>query len=157
MKKNILSLGGCILICLAVGFVGSIFTAPAIGSWYVYLNKPAFNPPSWLFAPVWTLLYVLMGVALFLVYKKIKGNKNAMPAVIIFFVHLFFNFSWSLVFFGLKMIPLAFANIVILWLMIAALIIIFWRIDKRASILLWPYLAWVSFASVLNCSIMILN
>ena len=157
MKKNILTLAGCVLICLAVGFVGSIFTAPAIGSWYAFLNKPSFNPPAWIFAPVWTLLYILMGIALFLVYQKIKENKAARPAVIIFFVHLFFNFSWSLVFFGLKMIPLAFSNIIILWLLIVYLIIIFWQIDKRASILLWPYLVWVSFASVLNYSILMLN
>ena len=157
MKKNILTLAGCVLICLAVGFIGSVFTTPAIGSWYAFLNKPSFNPPAWIFAPVWTLLYILMGIALFLVYKKIKENKAVRPAVIIFFVHLFLNFSWSLVFFGLKMIPLAFANIIILWLLIAYLIIIFWKIDKRASILLWPYLAWVSFASVLNYSILMLN
>jgi translocator protein len=157
MKKNILSLAGCILICLAAGFVGSVFTTPAISSWYVYLNKPAFNPPAWIFAPVWTLLYILMGIALFLVYRKVKENKLAVLGLIIFIIHLLFNTSWSIVFFGLKMIPLAFANIAILWFLIVYLIIIFWRIDKRASILLWPYLVWVSFASVLNFSIMMLN
>jgi tryptophan-rich sensory protein len=157
MKKNIWILIGCILICLAAGFVGSIFTTPAIGFWYAFLNKPSFNPPAWIFAPVWTLLYILMGIALFLVYKKIKKNKLAVQASIVFLIHLLFNFSWSLVFFGMKMVPLAFVNIAILWLMIIYLVIIFWRIDKRASILLWPYLAWVSFASILNYSIMVLN
>jgi translocator protein len=157
MKKDFLYFTGCILLCLLVGFVGSIFTTPAINSWYAYLNKPAFNPPAWIFAPVWTLLYVLMGIALFLVYKKIKENKAALLAVIIFLTHLFFNFSWSLVFFGFKMITPAFANIIVLWLLIFYLIIIFWQIDKRASALLWPYLAWVSFATVLNYSIMVLN
>jgi translocator protein len=157
MKKSILTLGGCILACLCAGFVGSVFTTPAIGSWYAFLNKPTFNPPAWIFAPVWTLLYILMGIALFLVYEKIKANKLTRQGVIVFAIHLVFNLSWSIVFFGAKMIPLAFANIIILWLLIVYLVIIFWRIDKRASILLWPYLAWVSFASVLNYSIMMLN
>jgi tryptophan-rich sensory protein len=157
MKKNTLILVGCILICLCAGLIGSLFTTPAIGSWYAFLNKPTFNPPAWIFAPVWTLLYVLMGIALFFVYRKIKENKSAKSAAIIFVVHLLFNASWSIIFFGAKIIPLAFANIVILWLLIVYLAIIFWRIDKRASILLWPYLAWVSFASVLNYSIMMLN
>jgi translocator protein len=157
MKKNILVLSSCILICLGVGFVGSVFTTPAIGSWYAFLNKPTFSPPNWVFAPVWTLLYILMGISLFLVYEKIKANKSAKQGVIVFAIHLFFNLSWSIVFFGVKIIPLAFANIAILWLLIVYLIVVFWRIDKRASILLWPYLAWVSFASVLNYSIMMLN
>jgi len=157
MKNKILGLAACILICLAAGFIGSLFTTSAIGSWYVYLNKPVFNPPAWIFAPVWTLLYILMGIALFLVYRQIGKNKLAVLGLIIFIIHLLFNASWSIIFFGLKMIPLAFANIIILWLLIVYLIIIFWLIDKRASILLWPYLAWVSFASVLNFSVMILN
>jgi translocator protein len=157
MKKNILVLVGCILVCLCAGFIGSLFTTPAINAWYVYLNKPPFNPPAWIFAPVWTLLYILMGVALFLVYRQTKKNKYAVQGSILFEIHLLFNVSWSVVFFGLKMIPLAFVNIIILWALIVWLIILFWRIDKRASILLWPYLAWVSFASVLNLSIMLLN
>jgi translocator protein len=157
MKKNILSLVGCILICLAAGFVGSLFTTPAISSWYAYLHKPAFNPPSWIFAPVWTLLYILMGVALFLVFRQIKNNKLAVFGSIIFVIHLLFNISWSIVFFGMKMLVLAFANIMILWLLIAYLAIIFWHLDKRASILLWPYWIWVSFASILNFSIIVLN
>jgi tryptophan-rich sensory protein len=157
MKSKLLILAGCILLPLCVGFVGSIFTTPAIGSWYAFLSKPSFNPPSWIFAPVWTLLYVLMGIALFLVYQKAVKNKLAWRAAIFFLIHLFFNFSWSIVFFGLKMIPLALANIVFLWLMIVCLVVLFWRIDKRASMLLWPYLAWVSFASVLNYFLMVLN
>jgi len=157
MKKNFLSLAGCILLCLGAGFVGSVFTTPAINSWYVYLNKPAFNPPAWLFAPVWTLLYVLMGIALFLVYRKAKENKFAALSSFIFVIHLIFNTSWSIIFFGVKMIPQAFANIVLLWLLIVFLIFAFWRVDKRASILLWPYLIWVSFASILNFYLMILN
>ncbi|HTW96495.1 MAG TPA: TspO/MBR family protein [Candidatus Methylomirabilis sp.] len=157
MQRKIFTFVGCILLCLAAGFIGSLFTTPAIGSWYVYLNKPSFNPPAWIFAPVWTLLYILMGIALFLVIQKAKENKLARTGKIIFAIHLILNASWSIIFFGAKMIPLAFANIVILWLLIVYLIIIFWRIDKRASILLWPYLAWVSFASLLNYFIMMLN
>jgi translocator protein len=157
MKKKLFIFSGCILLCLGAGLIGTIFTTPAIGSWYAYLHQPIFSPPNWIFAPVWTLLYILMGIALFLVYEKIKTNKLATQGVIVFVIHLFFNFSWSIIFFGAKMIPLAFANIVILWLLIVYLVVVFWRIDKRASVLLWPYLAWVSFASVLNFYIMILN
>jgi benzodiazapine receptor len=157
MKKKLLILVTCIALPLCAGFIGSLFTTPAIGSWYAYLNKPSFNPPSWIFAPVWTLLYILMGVAFFLIYQKAKENKFAALGSFIFVIHLMLNASWSIIFFGAKMIPLAFANIIILWLLIAFLILIFWRVDKRASILLWPYLAWVSFASVLNFSIMVLN
>ncbi|HTX86867.1 MAG TPA: TspO/MBR family protein [Candidatus Nanoarchaeia archaeon] len=157
MKKSILTLAGCILICLSVGFVGSVFTEPAINSWYAYLQKPSFNPPAWIFAPVWTLLYILMGIAAYLVIKKIKENRLAIAGIIIFAIHLIINVSWSIIFFGAKMIPLSFADIIVLWLLIVCLIIVFWRIDKRASLLLWPYLAWVSFASLLNLSIMLLN
>lgn len=157
MKKILLSLFGSLILCLGAGFIGSVFTTPAIGSWYAYLNKPSFNPPSWLFAPVWTTLYILMGIALFLVYKKAKENKFAALGSFVFVIHLALNASWSIIFFGVKMIPLAFVNIIVLWLVIVFLILIFWRVDKRASMLLWPYLAWVSFASVLNYYLMILN
>lgn len=157
MQKKFLTLVGCILLPLGAGFVGSVFTTPAIGSWYAFLNKPSFNPPSWLFAPVWTLLYILMGIALFLVYQKAKENKFAALGSFIFVIHLMLNTSWSIIFFGAKMISLAFVNIIVLWFLIVFLILIFWRADKRASILLWPYLAWVSFASVLNFYLMILN
>ena len=157
MKKDLLKLAGCILLCLYVGFIGIGFTTPALAAWYQYLNKPSFNPPNWIFGPVWTLLYILMGIALFLVYKKTKENRLAKQGVFVFMVHLAFNFSWSIIFFGGQMIALAFANIIVLWLFIVYLTIIFWRVDKRASILLWPYLAWVSFASVLNYAIMFLN
>ena len=157
MKKNFLSLAGCILLCLGTGLIGSAFTTPAIGSWFIYLHKPVFSPPNWLFAPVWTLLYILMGIALFLVFRKTKENKLAALGSLIFVIHLILNASWSIIFFGFKMIPLAFTNIVLLWLLIVFLIFAFWRVDKRASMLLWPYLIWVSFASVLNYYLMILN
>ena len=146
-----------IFISQAAGLVGSFFTSPAIPTWYATLNKPSFNPPSWLFGPVWITLYTLMGLAAWLVWQKWGESTLAKGAVILFLVHLVFNSLWSILFFGLQNPGLAFIEIIILWLMILALIIIFYRIDKRAAYLLVPYILWVSFAAVLNFSIWRLN
>lgn len=146
-----------ILASQLAGFIGAFATTPAIPGWYANLVKPFFNPPSWIFGPVWTLLYTLMGISLYLIWVKGYQKKKIKEGVWLFFAHLAFNTLWSLVFFGLKNVGLAFIVIVILWAMIAYLIKTFWKIDKRASYLLIPYLAWVSFASVLNFYIWILN
>lgn len=145
-----------IIICQLAGVIGSVFTTPAIPTWYASLAKPAFNPPSWLFAPVWTLLYTLMGIALYLLWRK-RQEKLTKNLLIVFLVHLVFNASWSVVFFGLHNIWLAFANIVIIWLFIVYLIVKAWPYEQWVSYLLIPYLLWVSFASVLNLSIGVLN
>jgi tryptophan-rich sensory protein len=146
-----------VLISQSAGIIGSFFTAPAIAGWYAELNKPTFNPPSWIFAPVWISLYTLIGIASYLIWLKRKKKKLANTALIIFFIHLVFNALWSIIFFGLKNPMWAFFEIIILWVMVLALIIIFHKIDKKASYLLIPYVLWVSFATFLNFAIWILN
>ncbi len=147
--KNFLKLIVCIIICEIAGFIGSIFTTPAIKTWYAFLNKPSFSPPDWLFAPVWIILFALMGVALFLILKRGK--------VSFFVFQLIFNIGWSIIFFGLKSPNLAFIEIVILWWAILLTIINFYKTSKPAAFLLIPYILWVSFASVLNFFIWRLN
>lgn len=142
---------GFILLCQAAGAIGSIFTFSAIPNWYAYLNKPFFNPPNWIFGPVWTTLYTLMGIAVYLVWKKRKG----IPFW--FWVQLVLNALWSILFFGLQNPILAFVGVVFLWLSIFLTITSFYRIYKTAAYLLVPYLLWVSFASLLNASIALLN
>jgi translocator protein len=145
-----------IVICQLAGVVGSIFTMSAIPTWYATLKKPSFNPPNWIFGPVWLTLYTMMGVSLFLVWQK-RAVVNVWPAVIFFLIHLGINALWSVVFFGQKNISGALIIIVVLWLMIVGAIFLFWRIDRTAAYLLIPYLLWVSFASALNYGIGRLN
>lgn len=147
-----------IALPLIAGFAGSLFTTPQIPGWYEGLVKPFLNPPSWIFAPVWTLLYVLMGYASYLVYKNRNINKNlANKALGLYAVHLLANLSWSLVFFGGQNPDMALAIIALLWAMIVVLALLFSRINKRAALLLVPYLFWVTFATYLNASIVFLN
>jgi tryptophan-rich sensory protein len=151
MTNKILKLAFCIVICELIGIGGAIFTGPAVdSSWYADLIKPSFQPPSWLFGPVWTALYALMGVALYLIWQ----NKSLVK---LFVAQLFFNFLWSVLFFGLKSPIFAFLCIVILWILILVLTIKFFKIKKLAGYLFLPYLLWVTFASILNFSILILN
>lgn len=146
-----------ILVSNLAGILGSVATSSSISDWYVYLEKPSFNPPNWIFGPVWTVLYTLMGIALYLVWSKGYKKTKIKNAVRLFFVHLMYNTLWTLVFFGSRNLLLALGVIIVLWLMIASLIKIFWSIDKRASYLLVPYILWVSFATLLNYSIWRLN
>ncbi len=139
------------------GIIGSFFTVSAIPSWYATLQKPSFSPPNWIFGPAWVMLYILMGISVYLVWQKIKENKTVKGSLWLFWIHLFFNATWSIIFFGLQNPGLALINIVIIWLLIIALIIKFWKISKWATYLLIPYLLWVSFASVLNYFIWYLN
>jgi len=151
-----------VLSCLAIGWLGSIFTASSVKGWYVTLVKPSFNPPSWLFGPVWTVLYIMMGIALYLVWtkagakKSVKG-KGLKAGMKLFFIQLWLNFMWSLLFFGLKNPLVALVDIVILWAMILLTIISFWKLEKKAAYLLIPYILWVSFATALNLAIVLLN
>ncbi|MCW1949466.1 MAG: tryptophan-rich sensory protein [Candidatus Shapirobacteria bacterium] len=150
-KFNPLKLILCILITEGTGILGSFFTASSVKTWYVTdVIKSSLNPPSWVFAPVWTLLFLLMGIALYLVWHK-KNN------LFWFWVQLILNLFWSVLFFGLRSPKFAFYEILILWLAIFMTIIKFREYNKTASVLLWPYLAWVSFASYLTYSVMILN
>lgn len=150
-KFNFLKLIFSILIAQSAGIIGGIATASSVKSWYLTnLIKPEFNPPSWIFGPVWTTLFTLMGISLYLVWNK-KNN------LFFFWLQLVLNTTWSFLFFGLRSPTLAFYEIIILWIAILMTVIKFWRYKKSASILLWPYLAWVTFAAYLNYSIMILN
>jgi benzodiazapine receptor len=153
--KNYLKLIACILLCEAVGFLGSIFTFSSIPTWYAALVKPSFSPPSWIFGPVWTVLYALMGISLYLIWMK--GYSKHKSAVLIFFIQLALNFIWTPAFFGLHQLLLALIIIILLWIEIFITIRKFYRISKTAAYLLIPYLLWVSFATALNFAILILN
>ncbi len=156
-NNNIVKLVACIAVCEIAGAIGAIFTFPAIETWYAGLQKPSFSPPNTVFGPVWTILYLLMGVSLYLIIKKGIKARQEKEAVIIFGVQLGLNFLWSILFFGLKSPLFALADIALLWVAILATIIAFFRISKKAAFLLVPYLLWVSFALVLNFTILILN
>ncbi len=149
-----------LLICFALVFAaaagGSIATYDAIPTWYAGLTNPPFNNHNWIFGPVWTLLYALMAFSLFLIWK-VKKSKKQTKAIKVFLVQLFLNFLWSIVFFGAHNIGLALLTIVLLWGSILYSIILFYKINKTASYLLIPYILWVSFASILNLSIYLLN
>ena len=146
-----------VLACLLAGFVGSAATMPSIPTWYASLQKPAFNPPNWIFAPVWTTLFIMMGVAAFLVWDKGLENKKVKISLAIFGLQLLLNVLWSILFFGLQSPLYAFIDIIMLWASILATIIYFYRISAAAAYLLIPYILWVSFASALNLFIVILN
>jgi len=155
--KKFLQLATALIISHSAGIIGSMFNILSLSTWYENLAKPVFNPPNWIFAPVWLLLYTLMGVALYFVWQKGLDKRNIRFAFMFFITHLFLNVFWSVAFFGLQNPFLALCVIAILWFMILALILMFFKIDKRASYLLIPYLLWVSFAAVLNYSIWQLN
>ncbi|MBC7851108.1 MAG: tryptophan-rich sensory protein [Chitinophagaceae bacterium] len=146
-----------LLIPLAVGFTGSFFTTPEIGNWYSTLNKPWFNPPSWIFAPVWTTLYVLMGIAMWLVWKSDKPERAKQRALWLYAFQLFLNFWWSVIFFHFHQPGWALVEIIVLWISILLTIFSFAKIDKTAAWLLVPYICWVSFAMVLNHGIWVRN
>ncbi|MEM2121650.1 MAG: TspO/MBR family protein [Candidatus Woesearchaeota archaeon] len=136
-----------------------MFTSKSVNTWYPTLNKPFFNPPNYLFAPVWTTLFLLIGISFYFVWKKDFGKKRKTKflCLSIYFTQLFFNFLWSFLFFGLKNPLLAFVDIIFLWFLILTNIIVFYKINKISGYLLIPYLLWVSFATILNYYIIILN
>lgn len=154
---NITKLIVSILICQLAGFIGSIFTAPSIPTWYASLKKPGFSPPNWVFAPVWIILFLLMGISLYIIWNRGLEHEKVKSAIIIFSVQLILNILWSFLFFGLKSPFLAFLEIILLWLVILINIIRFYNISKTAGLLLLPYILWVSFAAVLNFFIWWLN
>ena len=174
---NVLKFVIAIVVSEAAGVIGAIFTTPAIQSgWYATLARPAFNPPAWVFGPVWTTLFALMGIAVFLVYIKdektvlseVEGRRfkrNKKIALVLFGIQLVLNTLWSIIFFGstsltingLNNIGIAFIEIIFLWLAILATIIAFAKISKPAAWLLVPYIIWVSFAGYLNFMIWMLN
>lgn len=146
-----------LVICQLAGLVGSIFTTPAIPTWYAALEKPAFTPPSWLFAPAWTTLFVLMGIAAFLVWQRGLAERAVRVALTIFAVQLGLNVLWSVAFFGLKAPLGGLIVIALLWFAILLTIQSFSRFSRAAGLLLLPYILWVSFAAILNGAIVILN
>lgn len=172
--NNTLKLIIAIFVSELAGVIGSVFTASSIPTWYAGLNKPALNPSSWVFGPVWTTLFVLMGIAAWLVWRKLDGkqrnggiaavapglssnDKKIKIALGIFVGQLVLNTLWSIIFFGLQNPGAAFVEIIFLWLAILATITVFARISRPAAWLLAPYILWVSFASYLNFAIWTLN
>ena len=153
--KKILVLLLAIAIPQFIGWLGSIFTRPEIGTWYATLQRPSFAPPNWIFGPVWTILFLLMGVALYLVWQS-KGRHKQL-AYFIFGAQLAFNFLWSILFFALHNPMLAFLELIVLWFLILFNILVFYRLNKLSAFLLIPYLVWVSFAGFLNAYFWILN
>ncbi|MEI6456661.1 MAG: TspO/MBR family protein [bacterium] len=143
-------------IPLAIGAIAGMFTTDAIPGWYASLNRPAINPPNWVFGPVWTLLYILMGISLFLIWSSSPSRQRNL-ALAIFFIQLLLNFLWSFLFFYFRVIGLALVEIVILWLSIILMICLFRKIKPMAAYLNIPYLLWVSFATILNAAYFHLN
>lgn len=157
MKVNRKRLILSIATCLAAGGAGSLYTAQSVSWWYPTLVKPSFSPPAWVFGPVWTFLFILIGCALYLVWDKGLKKKGVADAVALFGVQLILNVTWSYLFFGLRNPFLALIEIMVLWAMILATTLKFAKIDKTAGYLMIPYLFWVGFASVLNLAIVLLN
>lgn len=152
-NQHWLALVVLLILCFAVAGVGGLATAPSIPNWYANLAKPSWTPPGWIFGPVWSVLYLSMAVAAWLVWRQ----GNAIVPMTLFGIQLFFNAAWSWLFFGLHSPGAAFVDIVMLWMAIVATTVVFWRRSTLASILFVPYLAWVSFAGVLNFAIWRLN
>lgn len=144
----------CILVCLGAAGIGSLLTTPALSTWYASLRKPSWTPPNWLFGPVWTILFIAMAIAAWLVWRKVGLTAAPMQ---LFLLQLLLNVAWSALFFRLRSPGLAFAEIVMLWFVILATSIEFWRAIPAAGWLLLPYLIWVSYATALNFSIWRLN
>lgn len=153
----LLRLAAAIIFCEIAGSLGSLVTTPGPGSWYSTLVKPFFAPPAWVFGPVWVTLFALMGIALFLVWELGIEKPEVRFAVGVFALQFFFNITWSFLFFGLRSPLLGLINIIILWWLILATILVFYRVRKGAAYFLIPYIAWVSIATVLNASIYLLN
>jgi benzodiazapine receptor len=146
-----------IVLSLLAGVIGSVFTSRSVGTWYVTLQKPSFTPPSGVFGPVWTTLYVLMGISLFLVWRVGTANPDVRLGLVLFAIQLVLNALWSFAFFGMRS-PLAGAVVIaVLWAAILANLVVFARVSRLAGALLVPYIVWVSFAAVLNFTIYSLN
>lgn len=156
-NKNFLKLIIALIVPQLFAIIGSLFTQTGVNSWYSLIEKPAFNPPNWVFGPVWTLLYILMGVSAFLIWRRGLEKKEVRFALMIFIFQLTLNLFWSFIFFGLQNPGIALTEIISLWFAILATILAFYQINKVAAFLLIPYILWVSFAAFLNYSIWNLN
>ncbi len=157
MKANhIIKLVASLLLPLGIGGIAGMFTSEAIPGWYASLNQPSFNPPNWVFGPVWTTLYTILGISFFLIWK-LPSSKERNLAILVFFVQLLLNFCWSFFFFYFKMIGLALIDILALWAMIVVMLVRFYKLKPIASYINIPYLLWVSFATALNMAYFFLN
>ncbi len=146
-----------IIVPLIVGSISGFFTSSGVKGWYAAANKPWFNPPNWIFVPAWAVLYLLMGIALFMVYQSVFNKEVKQVALTLFAIQLLLNFFWSILFFKMQQPGWAFAEIIIMWLAILLTIIWFGKISSGAAWLLVPYISWVSFAAFLNYAIWKLN
>ncbi len=155
MKKGI-KLILCIALPLLAGGLSGYITSSNINTWYATLNKPSFNPPNYIFGPVWTILYTLMGISFYIVINK-ANKKDRLKLAGIFVIQLTLNFFWSIIFFKSHQIGIALIEILILWISIVVMLILFYKTSKLASLINIPYLLWVSFATILNYSFYILN
>ena len=155
-KQDVLGLFACIILCLAVSAGGGAITATSVDTWYQALEKPTFNPPDWLFAPVWNLLYLLMGIAAWRVWR-LQSSRALRPVYMVFGLQLCLNLAWSCLFFGLQRIDLALVEIIILLAVIIINMVMFRNFDRLAGLLFVPYIAWVTYATILNASLWILN
>lgn len=155
-RDDLIGLAGFLVACFAVAGAAGAITAESVATWYQTLNKPAFTPPDAVFAPVWTVLYAAMAVAGWRAWRKV-GFTGGRTALRLFAIQLLLNGAWSFLFFGAHLIGVALVEIVILWLVIAATTVAFWRIDRIAGLLFVPYLLWVGYATALNAGIWLAN
>lgn len=156
-RRGLVAYAVGIAVCELAGVLAGLATVPAVPTWYADLVKPAWTPPGWLFGPVWTLLYALMGIAVARVWLRHRSSVEGRRTLGLFAVQLVLNAAWSFLFFGLHSPALGLAEIVVLWAGIAALVAWWWRLERPAALLLAPYLAWVAFAAALNFAIWRLN
>lgn len=154
--SDLLGLAAFVALCFGAAALGGLVTAESVTTWYPTLNKPAFNPPDWVFGPAWTLLYLMIAVAGWRAWRASR-TVGARPAMALYAVQLVLNVAWSFIFFGARSIGFALAEIVLLLTMIVINLVMFWRVDRLAGWLLVPYAAWVSFASILNFALWRLN
>ncbi|UCH33710.1 MAG: tryptophan-rich sensory protein [Armatimonadota bacterium] len=156
LGQRLIGFGVFVLLCFSAAALGAALGGPGGSNWYERLHKPSWTPPSWAFGPAWTVLYLMMATAAWLVWRR-AGAAGAPVPLLLFGLQLVFNAAWTPLFFGLKMPGAAFAEIVALWWLILATLIAFWKTVPAAGILMMPYLAWVSFAAALNFAIWRMN
>jgi benzodiazapine receptor len=155
-KTQIFKFIASLLLPLSLGAIAGIFTAKAIPDWYATLNQPSFNPPNWVFGPVWTTLYLILGFSFFLIWRQEKSKQRG-QAILIFIIQMVLNFGWSFLFFYFHLIGFALLEIGMLWFSIIAMIVLFNKMKPLAAVINIPYLLWVTFATILNAGYYFLN
>jgi tryptophan-rich sensory protein len=155
-KNNILKLSVSLALPLGIGAIAGMYTSEAVSEWFAALNKPSFSPPNWLFGPVWTMLYILMGISLFLIWKQ-EPSRQRNRAISVFLVQMALNFAWSFIFFYFNRIGLALIEIMLLWISIILMLLQFYKLKPLAACLNIPYFLWVTFATILNAAYFVLN